>query len=169
MENVNAILAVGLNGEIGVGNELAWWIKEDMDFFKVKTSNSVVVMGSNTFDSLKVKPLPNRKNFVLSNNPEKYSLFNGVSSITSITDAIDYARKNSKELFIIGGKSVYESSLHYCDNVYLTVIHDTKSEANVFIDLSKFNIIEWKVHGEFTVPCEPKITIMKLTRRKYDV
>ena len=62
---INIIAAVGKNLELGKNNRLIWPIKEDLKYFKDKTINKTVVMGENTYFSIG-KPLPNRKNIVLS-------------------------------------------------------------------------------------------------------
>ena len=62
---MKAIVAVSDNWGIGNDNELLFHIPEDMKFFKDMTSGHSVVMGHNTYESIG-KPLPNRKNYVLS-------------------------------------------------------------------------------------------------------
>ena len=62
------IVAVGENNEIGKNNQLLWHIPEDLKNFKKITMGKTVIMGKNTYKSIG-KPLPNRKNIVLSRNP----------------------------------------------------------------------------------------------------
>ena len=64
---VKLIVAIDLQGNIGRNNDLLFHMKEDMKFFREQTSNSIVVMGYNTWLSLNEKELPNRKNIVLTN------------------------------------------------------------------------------------------------------
>ena len=64
MDNISMIAAIGKNRELGKDNKLIWNIKEDMSFFKETTINKPVVMGRNTYKSLK-KPLKDRKNIIL--------------------------------------------------------------------------------------------------------
>lgn len=114
------IIAINELGFIGLDNKLPWNCPEDLKHFKKITNNSIVIMGSNTFESLKCKPLINRYNIVLTSAPEKYkhieethgnvSFFSSyqqveqfVGSIINIYDGV----------FIIGGANVYEHFLTY--------------------------------------------------------
>ena len=65
--SINIIAAMAKNRVIGRGNKLPWHIPQDLKHFKRLTSkkNSAVVMGRNTWESLPIKPLPNRRNYIL--------------------------------------------------------------------------------------------------------
>ena len=65
---INIIVAMTKDQGIGYNNKLPWYIPDDLKRFKKLTSNSVIVMGRKTWDSLPIKPLPNRINYVLSKN-----------------------------------------------------------------------------------------------------
>ena len=62
------IVAIGKNNEIGKNNQLLWHIPEDLKNFKKITTGKTVIMGRNTYESIG-RPLPNRKNIVLTRNP----------------------------------------------------------------------------------------------------
>ena len=66
------IVAIGKNREIGKGNKLLWHIPEDLKNFKEITTGKTVIMGRKNFESIG-RPLPNRKNIVLSKNGDKLS------------------------------------------------------------------------------------------------
>ena len=70
MKHYKAIAAMSLNRVIGTGNKIPWHLPEDFKWFKQTTMGNVVVMGRKTFESLG-KPLPNRKNLVLTRHPQK--------------------------------------------------------------------------------------------------
>ena len=59
--------AISKNNVIGKENKLPWKLSEDLKRFKELTTGNLIVMGRKTFDSIG-RPLPNRKNIVLSNN-----------------------------------------------------------------------------------------------------
>ncbi len=61
---------MSLNRVIGAGNKIPWHLPEDFKWFKKMTSGNVVIMGRKTFESLG-KPLPNRKNLVLTRRPQR--------------------------------------------------------------------------------------------------
>lgn len=70
MKHFKAIAAMSLNRVIGAGNQIPWHLPEDFKWFKQTTMGNVVVMGRKTFESLG-RPLPNRKNLVLTRHPQK--------------------------------------------------------------------------------------------------
>ena len=127
---ISIIVAVSKNHVIGDGNKLLWNLPVDMAFFKATTQGGIVMMGRNTYLSIpeKFRPLPNRFNIVISKN-EKF-----IKSITelnlpnlvaldSIEVAINLAKsKNSKELFIIGGASIYKQTMKDVQKIYLTKV-----------------------------------------------
>lgn len=128
---MKAIVAVDLNWGIGCGGKLLQSIPEDMKFFKEKTIGNVVVMGRETFESLPGKnPLKDRINIVLSRSES----FNDDRLIicNSIDETLKELQKyENDKIFIIGGESVYKQFLPYCDELYVTKIHN-KYEADRF-------------------------------------
>ncbi len=70
MKHFKAIAAMSLNRVIGAGNKIPWHLPEDFKWFKQMTMGNVVVMGRKTFESLG-RPLPNRKNIVLTRHPQR--------------------------------------------------------------------------------------------------
>ena len=116
---VSAILAIGKDGEIGLNGGLPWKSKGDLQHFKNITSGHCVLMGFNTYLSIG-KPLPNRKNIVISFEKKE---IDGCHCFKTVEDGIDFAKQNGEdELFIIGGLSIYK----YCnennliDRFYIT-------------------------------------------------
>ena len=92
------IAAVDQNLAIGKDGGIPWDIKEDLKFFREKTQNSAIIMGRATFDSIG-RPLPNRKNIVMTRSPQDRE---GVTEVTSVEDAIDEAKIFSQTINIIG-------------------------------------------------------------------
>ena len=126
---ISAIVAVDENWGIGFNNELLERIPEDLRRFKKLTDENTVVMGRKTWDSIPVKPLPNRFNIVISRQEQQYepNSFTWVTTLekciqTMLNDDID-------EYFIIGGGQIYKELLPFCDRVYVTKIF--KSHENV--------------------------------------
>ena len=128
---LNIIVAVDEQNGIGKNNELLANIPEDMKHFREVTKDSIVIMGRKTFESLKVKPLPNRVNIVISRS----FAHEGVLVCDSIESAIKKAKEISlaedKNIFIIGGASVYEATLPLVDRLYITRIFN-KFDADAF-------------------------------------
>lgn len=139
------IVATDLDGGIGFRNDLPWpRIKCDMAWFREKTLLKTVVMGKNTWDSLGGKPLPKRRNVIISSSMteddireaavhgEVY-LYNDLESfLSAFKDHLD-------QVVVIGGKTLYEQLAEHCDEILHTVIvgghypTDTKIDINQLI------------------------------------
>lgn len=144
---ISIIVAVSEDYGIGKDKELLWQIPEDMKRFKKLTYGQTVIMGKKTWESLPKKPLPGRRNIVLTDDPLEYI----ECSITaySIEDALDKCGKD-EEIFIIGGGSIYRQFMPLADRLYITHIHK-KAPADTFfpeIDCSIWEIIEKEEHKE---------------------
>lgn len=131
------IVATDLSMGIGIKGSLPWHFQEDMRFFKEVTTQkivddveNVVIMGRKTWESLpnKFKPLPQRKNIVISSNKD-YQLPLGVVGAVSVEDALEKAEQYKGKVFIIGGASVYAQAIKNkdCHEVFLTKIHQNFS------------------------------------------
>jgi len=137
---ISIIVAVSEDWGIGKDNELLWHISEDLKRFKRLTSGNTVIMGKKTWESLPRRPLPGRKNIVLTDDPSECIDF----SITaySIEDALSKCEK--EETFVIGGESVYRQFMPIADRLYITHVH-RKTRADVYfpeIDLSIWEVVE---------------------------
>ena len=144
--SIKLICAISKNNVIGNENELPWNISEDLKRFKELTSNNWIVMGRKTFDSIG-RPLPNRKNIVLSEN--KNLKIDSVEVFNTPEDVIESYKNNSdqKDLFIIGGTYIYELFLEYCEYLFITYV-DKEYLGDAFFP--KINWDEWKLIGEET-------------------
>lgn len=135
---LSIIVALGRNYEIGQNNQLLCHLPDDLKRFKTITSGHTVLMGENTYLSLPVRPLPNRKNIVLTLN--KDTVYEGCEMAYSIEEAILMCKKE-EETFIIGGASVYKQFYPLCDKLYLTLIDAEFKNADAFFP--KIHINDW--------------------------
>ena len=127
---VNMILAMGRDGAIGKEGDLIWHLPADLKHFKAVTLGHPVIMGRKTWESLPKKPLPGRRNIILTRQKRD---INGAEVANSIEEAL---RMCSDEIpFIIGGAEVYNSFLPYTDNIYITEIDAECKEADTFLSL----------------------------------
>jgi dihydrofolate reductase len=119
---VTLIAAVASNGAIGKDNHLLWQLPEDMQRFKALTLGHVVLMGRKTWESLPVKfrPLPGRRNIVVSRNSAYQAL--GATVVLNLNDAISAAANES--IFVIGGAEIYKQALLLSDRLELTEVDD---------------------------------------------
>ena len=123
---ISAIVAVNDDWGIGYNGDLLEHIPADLKYFKELTTDNVVVMGQNTWDSLPKKPLPNRINIVVTYEPHASE-----DACFWPMDSVKLFMKQQKGLnfFVIGGGSIYKQLLPLCDRVYVTKIY--KSHENV--------------------------------------
>jgi dihydrofolate reductase len=136
---ISIIVAVSENWGIGKNNDLLWHLPEDLKRFKRLTTGKSVIMGKKTWESLPRRPLPNRKNIVITDNPAE--IIEGSVTAYSIADAIEKCRDDG-ETFIIGGGSVYRQFIPFADRLYITHVHQT-AEADIFFPEIDMNV--WKV------------------------
>lgn len=90
---LGAIWAQSLDGIIGDGAGMPWHLPEDLKHFKETTLGSPIIMGRRTWESLPVKPLPGRKNIVLSSR-EDDEWSDGASVCRDIPDLETADRKS---------------------------------------------------------------------------
>ncbi len=143
---ISIIVAIAENLAIGKNNDLLWHIPGDMKYFKRVTSGHPVIMGKRTYDSLPRRPLPNRRNIVITDLPGE--TIDGCEMAYSIEDAVALCNPG-EENFIIGGASVYRQFLPVTDRLYLTRVHKS-FEGDVFfpeLDFSAWQLISREDHG----------------------
>ncbi len=137
---INLIVAIGNNNIIGKGNDLPWHYPEDLQYFKKTTLNKTVLMGEKTFYSIVSrigKPLPKRKSIVATlDHAFQYE------SVEVVYDLINYLQNTDEEIFIIGGKQIYELSLPYAKRLYITHIN---KDYDGDIYFPKINYSEYKL------------------------
>ena len=127
-----SILCVDKKYGIGKNNGLLFHLPQDMKFFRETTKGHTVCMGENTLLSFpNSKPLPNRKNIVLSQDVTHN--YEGCENIHNFDEFIRIIKELGKaeDVFVIGGASIYRQTLPYVDKVLLTKV-DADGEATVF-------------------------------------
>jgi dihydrofolate reductase len=143
---ISIIVAISEDYGIGYRNGLLWHLPEDLKRFKKLTLGHTVIMGKKTWESLPRKPLPGRKNIVITDVPDEIIEFS--TTAYSIEDALSKCR-NDDEIFIIGGGSIYRQFMPVADRLYITHIHK-KTSADIFfpnIDPDLWEPIEKEEHS----------------------
>jgi dihydrofolate reductase len=148
MKPISIIVAIASNYAIGKDNDLLWHISDDLKRFKRITSGKTVVMGKNTFYSLPFRPLPNRRNIVLTDTAGEQ--IEGCEMAYSIEQAIDLMDLES-ENFIMGGGSIYRQFMDIADKLYITRVHQD-FDADTFFPNIDENI--WKLEEKTDMPPE---------------
>lgn len=132
---------------------LLWHLSEDLKHFKRTTADNCLVMGRVTWDSLPIKPLPNRMNIVVTRQPKDVPVFYDPSEpywANTLEDAIRIAKVSDvgKEIFIIGGAQIYQEAL---DKDLVDRVIASELNAEYYGDLCFPELLNWqgKIVQEF--------------------
>ena len=116
---ISLIVAMASNRVIGINGQMPWHLSADLKKFKSITMGHPILMGRKTYESIG-RPLPGRRNLVISRNPD-YKIA-GCEVFSDIQNAISSC-DDCEELFVIGGAAFYESMLPKANFMYLTEIN----------------------------------------------
>ena len=130
------VVAISENHVIGKDNQLLWYMPADLKHFKDITTGHTVIMGRKTYDSVG-KPLPNRRNIIITRQPLTIA---GCEVVNSIEQALSLC-KDEAEVFIVGGAEIYKQAMSLTDRIYLTIIHKEFEGDSFFPEI---NASEWK-------------------------
>ncbi|MDR3188541.1 MAG: dihydrofolate reductase [Prevotellaceae bacterium] len=144
LPTISIIVAVADNGVIGNANRLPWHIPEDLRRFRQLTTGHTVIMGRKTFESIG-KPLPNRKNVVISRTMPVGGAGHPVV-VRSLADALQ-AAQGDNEAFIIGGDSVYRQAMPLAQRLYLTRVHTLADGDTFFPEVSEKDWLQTSASG----------------------
>jgi len=137
---ISLIAAMDKNNVIGYNNDMPWSLPNDLKHFKELTSHSTIIMGRKTYESIG-RPLPNRKNIILSRSG--YETNDDVEVISSIDEIKKLAKQ--EEVFVIGGGTIYEQVIPFADRLYITRI-DAELKGDTYFP--QFSETEWQVIDE---------------------
>ena len=118
------IYAVSPEGAIGVDGKIPWHHPGDFRRFKRVTMGAAVVMGRTTFESMG-KPLPGRRNIVVTSRPLEVA---GVEGVRSVDEAL--RRAEPADIWFIGGARIYEEAMRHVDVIDVTYVPDHVEAAN---------------------------------------
>ena len=133
---IHLIWAQDENGGIGKDGKLPWHISEDLKNFKKLTSGSTILMGRKTWESLPVKPLPGRRNIVLSSK-----VLSDVECYTSVEECIEKLNDDGTEkIFVIGGSTVYRNFIHRADEFHITQVNEMIQGIDTYFPVTMLKI-----------------------------
>lgn len=145
---------------IGYNNDLPWHLPNDLKHVKKLSTGNTLVMGRGTFESIG-KPLPNRRNVVLTHNQNFQH--DGVDVVHSIDEIYNLPG----HVFIFGGQSLFDKMIDKVDDMYITVL-EGKFKGDTFFPPYTFE--EWEVASSEEGVLDEKNTIphtfLHLVRRK---
>lgn len=141
---ISLIAAVANNGVIGGGNTLLWDLPADMKHFRDTTRGHTVIMGRKTFESIG-KPLPNRKNIVITRDTNYIQ--EGIYVVGSLEEALRISsleqgkefeeNQEEVEVFVIGGGEIYKQAIEKANKLYITEIHKDFDGDTLFPGINK--------------------------------
>jgi len=134
------IVAVSDNNVIGRANDLPWHLSSDLKRLKALTMGHCMIMGKKTWESVG-KPLPGRRIIVVTHDPS-FQTMDGVVAVPTVERAFEVARDDD-EVFIAGGATIYEQTLHTADRMYLTRVHADVAGDTFFPEFD--DVTEWKL------------------------
>lgn len=141
---MNAIVLVDDYWGIGCDGAQNIFIKADLQRFKTLTQDSTVILGRKTLATFPGgKPLPKRRNLILSQNTE-YSV-EGAEVCHSVQEVMDHL-KEGETAFVIGGDTVYQQFLPHCATVYVTKVEKNLPADSYFLNLDQ--LPQWECTEE---------------------
>lgn len=140
---LSIIVAIAEDHAIGKAGGLLCHLPNDLKHFKEITTGSTILMGERTYFSLPRRPLPKRRNIVITTQTDFEQ--EGTEVAHSIEEALRLVQ-NEEEAFVIGGGSIYKQMLPYADKLYITHIHHTWNDADTFFP--EIDQQEWELQNE---------------------
>lgn len=150
-KTIGIIAAISSNGVIGKDNKLPFYYPEDLKCFKQTTTNSTVIMGRKTFESIG-KPLPNRRNIVITR-----SNINNVECFSSIKEALDAAQQDNA-IWFIGGERIYKEGMKYANIIKTTITPDI-IDGDETARFPWINPLLFKITDQFDLTSKLKIVV----------
>ena len=149
------LVAVSPEGIIGKDNTIPWHYSADLKRFKRLTTGNTIIMGRRTWESLPKKPLPNRRNIVITR-----SSIENIECFKSIDDALQTCEG---DVWFIGGAGIYQEAMQKADIIDMTLVPDnvTGEKCIYFPEIDK----SWKEGETKTLDEEPKLKHKTYTRR----
>lgn len=140
--NITIIAAIARNGAIGKDGGIPWHYREDFEHFKRETLGGIVAMGLKTWRSLPKRPLPNRRNIVVSATVTREEAFGAdiAGSLEQLAEVV-YQDDSGADLFIIGGARLYAEALPLANRLILTEV-DLSPEGDTFWQPDRAGFVE---------------------------
>lgn len=120
--SLTIVAAVGANGGVGFKGSLPWYLPSDLKRFRALTLGKAVIMGRNTWQSLPIKPLPQRLNIVVSTSLEQSDAPPQPCLARSFEEAMQIASEAELEAAAIGGASIWREAMNYADVMEITEV-----------------------------------------------
>ncbi|WP_101772741.1 dihydrofolate reductase [Peptostreptococcus faecalis] len=166
-DNIFMIVAMTeKTNSIGLNGDMLYHLKDDLKYFKETTLNETIICGRKTYFSFPKRPLPNRKNIILTRGNNEYE---GAYTLHSKEDVLEYAKSHPEEkIFICGGDDVYSQFIDVASKLYITIIDEEKTVvADSFFP--EFSDKDWELTSEsryITPESAPRYKYCVFSRKK---
>lgn len=154
------IAAVSPEGVIGLNGTIPWHYRGDMQRFKRLTLGKAVVMGRLTWESMPKRPLPGRRNVVISSRP-----LDGVETYRDVSSALRAIGPGGGDVWFIGGARVYAEAMEHCDRIDLTYVPDHVVDPRA-VRFPPIDPEAWEPGPRVPHEDEPALTRQEFTRRR---
>lgn len=135
---ITLVAAIDKNNVLGKENTMPWHLPADLVRFKKLTTGHPIIMGRKTYDSIG-KPLPERTNIVLTRADIEIE---GCVVVHSIEEAVEKAKQESEQIFVIGGAQIFALTLPLADRLDLAFVDTEVEGADVFFP--EYDLAQWK-------------------------
>lgn len=119
MQKITLIAACAENGCIGINNTMPWHLPEDFAFFRAYTTGKPVIMGRKTWESLPKKPLPGRRNIVITRRADYQA--EGAETAADLPSALSVCAE-ADEIIIMGGAQIYTEAMPSATDLRITEV-----------------------------------------------
>lgn len=152
MKEINVIVAMTKDRVIGKDGTLPWHLSEDLKLFKAHTTGNIVIMGRKTFDSIG-RPLPNRRNIVVSKSIREDEKAAGVEYFPDLDHALAAAQEGEGRIFIIGGASIYHQMIEKADRLYISLVEGDYKGDTYFPEIKDdvWKVVKTEPHTGFAL------------------
>ena len=148
-KKIVAIWAQDQKGVIGKEDRLPWHLPAELKHFKETTLNHAILMGRVTFDGMGRRLLPGRETLILTRNTQES--IEGALVFQNVEDVLDWYHHQAKNLYIIGGKQIFQLFEPYLDEIIVTQIHAQVEGDTYFpedFDLTAFETVSSKSYSK---------------------
>ena len=139
-KKIVAIWAQDEEGIIGKDDRLPWYLPAELQHFKETTLNHAILMGRVTFDGMGRRLLPKRETLILTRNSDEK--MDGVSIFNDIESVLNWYQSQDKNLYVIGGKQIFQAFEPYIDEVIVTQVHASVEGDTYFPEDFDFSLFE---------------------------
>lgn len=153
----SAIVAINPDRVIGVDGGLPWHYSEDLKRFKRLTLGGTIIMGRHTWESIGGRPLPGRRNLVLT-----HQTLDGVETFSRIEEALSSC---DGDVWFIGGGQVYAAALPFCQRVDVTFVPDLVGGDNL-VYFPELDPEKWLAGERRVLEGDPRLSCCLYTLRQ---